>query len=101
MFLNDRIIIRFKRFGLLALALFSLNVVNLKSETLRIAVASNFLETAQQLSKQFETNTEHSIQLSGGSSGKLYLQISNGAPFDLFLSADSHKPSELVKNNFA
>ncbi len=73
----------------------------LQAETIRVAVASNFLKTAQSLSRQFEAQTEHSIQLSSGSSGKLYLQISKGAPFDLFLSADSQKPEELVKGGFA
>ena len=85
----------------LALSLTLVTTNSVKAKTLRIAVASNFLETAQLLSKQFEANTEHSIQLSSGSSGKLYLQITNGAPFDLFLSADSHKPYELVTNGFA
>ncbi len=83
----------------LSLTLSTINSVNAK--ILRLAVASNFLETAQQLSKVFEETSEHSIQISSGSSGKLYLQISNGAPFDLFLSADSHKPNELIKNGFA
>ncbi len=73
----------------------------LQAETIRVAVASNFLKTAQLLSRQFEAQTEHSVQLSSGSSGKLYLQISKGAPFDLFLSADSQKPDELIKGGFA
>ena len=76
-------------------------VLNLKAEIIRVAVASNFLKTAQSLSREFEAQSEHSIQLSSGSSGKLYLQISKGAPFDLFLSADTQKPEELVKGGFA
>ena len=101
MSLNLYFISGYKNSSLLILFLLSISTFNLKSETLRIAVASNFLETMQRLSQQFEAKTGHSIQLSSGSSGKLYLQISNGAPFDLFLSADSHKPSELVSNNLA
>ena len=86
-------------FLVLSLTLATTNNVNAK--TLRVAVASNFAETAQQLSIIFTEQTGQSIQISSGSSGKLFLQISNGAPFDLFLSADSHKPSELVKNGLA
>ncbi|PCI72660.1 MAG: molybdate ABC transporter substrate-binding protein [Gammaproteobacteria bacterium] len=86
-------------FILLSLTIALTNNVNAK--TIRIAVASNFVETARQLSRSFEETSEHSIQISSGSSGKLYLQIVNGAPFDLFLSADSDKPNELVKNGFA
>jgi len=77
----------------------SSNIV--RAETLRIAVASNFLKTAQNLAHQFESQTQHKVQISSGSSGKLYLQISKGAPFDLFLSADTQKPHELVENGLA
>lgn len=69
--------------------------------TLRVAVASNFLETAQEVAHQFEQQSQHLIQLSSGSSGKLFVQISNGAPFDVFMSADTLKPSQLVKNKLA
>ena len=71
------------------------------AKSLRVAVASNFLETAQKLASEFESTTQHKIQLTSGSSGKFYLQITHGAPFDLFLSADSQKPNELVKNGLA
>ena len=81
--------------------LFGLPIKFLKAETLRVAVASNFLKTAQGLALKFESQTQHKIQLSSASSGKLYLQISKGAPFDLFLSADTHKPQELIKNQLA
>lgn len=74
---------------------------NLHAESIRVAVASNFLKTAQSLSRQFESQTGHSINLSSGSSGKLYLQITKGAPYDLFLSADTQKPQELVKGGLA
>lgn len=76
-------------------------VVPIHAETLRIAVASNFLRTAQELAHQFEQQSGHLVLVSSGSSGKLFFQISNGAPFDLFMSADSVKPSKLVKNDLA
>ena len=57
-----------------------------------MAVATNFLNPMKDLSGQFEVQTGHRILLSAGSSGKLYAQIQHGAPFDLFLSADSLRP---------
>lgn len=77
----------------------SINFVN--AETIRVAVASNFLKTAQELVNLFEQQSEHKIELSSGSSGKLYLQITKGAPYDLFLSADTEKPNKLVEKGFA
>jgi molybdate transport system substrate-binding protein len=62
-----------------------------------IAVASNFIKPMQQLKAQFEKNTPHTIGVSYSSSGKLFAQIINGAPFDVFLSADQIKPVELIK----
>jgi len=77
----------------------SINTAN--AETIRVAVASNFLKTAQKLVNLFEQQSVHRVELSSGSSGKLYLQITKGAPYDLFLSADSDKPIKLVENGFA
>lgn len=53
-----------------------------------VAVAANFTDTAQELAAAFEKTTGHHCVLSFGSSGKLYAQIANGAPFQVFLSAD-------------
>jgi molybdate transport system substrate-binding protein len=63
---------------------------------IRLAVASNFVPTASELARAFER--EHptiKVELSSGSSGKLYAQIVNGAPFDIFLSADLVRPQHL------
>ena len=67
------------------------------TEPLTIAVAANFQETAQQLARAFEQETGIRVRLSAASSGKLYTQIVNGAPFDVFLSADSERPAALEK----
>ncbi len=60
-----------------------------------VAVASNFLVTAEKIAAGFETETGHDVVLSNGSTGLLFAQISNGAPFDVFLSADEDAPSKL------
>ena len=66
------------------------------SGTATIALASNFLPTAQRLKAGFEESTDHRLVLVAGSSGQLYAQIINGAPFDVFLSADAERPAALA-----
>jgi molybdate transport system substrate-binding protein len=61
----------------------------------RIAVASNFTAAAQALGVTFSQNTNHTVQISSGSTGKLYIQIRHGAPFDLLLAADMERPQRL------
>ena len=67
------------------------------ADTLRIAVASNFAHTLQMLLPEFEKETGHKVEVSSASSGKLYAQILHGAPFDVFLSADTDKPQRLAQ----
>lgn len=62
---------------------------------LKIAVAANFRPSLDILAKTFETKTGHRLLISSASTGVLYNQITNGAPFDLFLSADSLRPKML------
>jgi len=66
------------------------------AEIVRVAVASNFQITAELIAKEFEKVTGHSVLLSNGSTGKLYAQILNGAPFDVYLSADQERPALLL-----
>ncbi len=63
-----------------------------RAEEAIVAVASNFAEPLQKLKLAFENTSPHRISISIGSSGKLYAQIINGAPFDIFLSADQARP---------
>lgn len=53
-----------------------------------VAVASNFLTTVQEIADTFTAETGHQIHIVNGSTGTLYAQISIGAPYDVFLSAD-------------
>ena len=71
------------------------------SDTARVAVASNFASAARQLAKTFDTTTGHHVAIVTGSTGKLYAQIRNGAPFDAFLSADRLRPELLEKQGAA
>ncbi len=60
-----------------------------------VAVASNFLSTMKQLVDTYENDTGRVVRLSGGSTGKHYAQIVQGAPFDLFFAADEVRPALL------
>jgi len=64
-------------------------------ESIRIAVAANFLATLKALSKDFTADTGIKVSISNGASGMLYAQIKKGAPYDLFFSADAKRPQRL------
>ena len=68
---------------------------------LRIAVAANFAVPAQALAAAFEAETGTQVSVSTGSSGALFAQITQGAPFALFLSADAARPKALEEAGLA
>lgn len=69
------------------------------ADTLRVAVAANFKPTLEQLIPEFEAGSNIDVEISSGSTGALYAQIVNGAPFDVFLAADAARPLRLEKEN--
>ncbi len=77
---------------LLAVLLLILPGLGMAAEQLTIAVASNFQSTARQLATEFTEQSGVAVRISAGSTGKLYGQIVNGAPFDVFLAADTARP---------
>ncbi|MVF12479.1 molybdate ABC transporter substrate-binding protein [Ketobacter sp. MCCC 1A13808] len=77
------------------------NQNNRPTDTILIAVASNFANVMPDIVSRFETQYGHTVRLSFGSSGKLFAQIRNGAPFQAFFSADQDKPEALVKAHLA
>lgn len=64
-------------------------------EPIRVAVAANFAQTLRDLAEQYEAETGQTITISVGSTGSLYSQIEQGAPFDLFFAADNRRPEML------
>lgn len=68
---------------------------------IHVACASNFTATLEKLADAFERDQPHRLRLSSGSTGKLYAQIRNGAPFDIFLSADRERPALLHEEGLA
>ena len=58
----------------------------------QVAVAANFTEPAREIAAAFTAKTGHHAVLSFGSSGQFYTQITHGAPYEVFLSADADRP---------
>ena len=66
-----------------------------------VAVAANFNDAAKEIAALFKTKTGHDAVLSFGSSGLFYTEIKQGAPFQVFLSADAERPQKLADEGFA
>ena len=71
------------------------------AEDVSVAVASNFTAPMKEIAVAFEQHSDHRAALAFGSSGKFYAQIHNGAPFQVFLSADQDKPIALEQDGQA
>ncbi|MPZ38677.1 MAG: molybdate ABC transporter substrate-binding protein [Rhizobiales bacterium] len=70
-----------------------------RAEQTLVAVAANFAEVIDELKPAFEKTTGHKLQVTTGSTGKLYAQIKAGAPFQILLSADAATPERLEREN--
>lgn len=66
-----------------------------------IAVAANFSSTANKLARTFNADSGETIVIASGSTGQLYAQIKQGAPFDVLLAADRSRPDLLHKDGTA
>jgi molybdate transport system substrate-binding protein len=64
-------------------------------ERISVAVASNYILVFKDLAAAFEKKTSIKVESTYASSGTLYSQIINGAPYDIFLSADEERPRKL------
>lgn len=71
------------------------------AEQVMIAVAGNFFKPLKVIAAEFERQSGHKALLSVGSTGKLYAQIVNGAPFEIFIAADQTRPKKLVEQHLA
>lgn len=67
----------------------------------QVAVAANFAEPMKAIAAVLEKTTGHTLKISTGASGAFYTQIRQGAPFDVFLSADNERPELLEKDGLA
>jgi molybdate transport system substrate-binding protein len=71
------------------------------AQQITVAAAADLHYALTELSQRFEQKTGDKVTLSFGASGNLYSQILNGAPFDLFFSADEEYPRKLVTAGIA
>ena len=65
-----------------------------------VAVAANFTKPAEEIGAAFTAKTGDTVAFSFGATGGLYTQISQGAPFQVFLSADNKRPAQSVTDGF-
>ncbi|MGB4074097.1 molybdate ABC transporter substrate-binding protein [Pseudomonas sp.] len=63
----------------------------------QVGVAANFTAPIQAIAGEFEKDTGHTLVAAYGATGQLYAQIQNGAPFEVFFSADESTPAKLEK----
>ncbi|MCX8508145.1 MAG: molybdate ABC transporter substrate-binding protein [Rhodobacteraceae bacterium] len=71
------------------------------AEGARVAVASNFAPIAEKLAASYAGVSGGEVTIIGGATGKLFAQITAGAPFDAFLSADQKTVAKLAENGLA
>jgi molybdate transport system substrate-binding protein len=83
------------RLGLLCLII-SVAVSGMAAEPIKVAAAADLNYALTDLAAHFEKATGTKVLLSFGASGNLYSQLQNGAPFDLFFSADEDYPKKLA-----
>lgn len=91
---------KLKKFSIINLVLMS-SIQYIHATELNIAVASNFATTAKQLAQTYHQTTGNTVLISSASTGVLYNQIKNGAPFAVLLSADSTTTAKLIADNLA
>jgi molybdate transport system substrate-binding protein len=97
--------VKFKVINFL-LIFIGLSFTQIGADEIKVAVASNFYPTMKEIALQYElkqsqSSENHKIILISGSSGKHYAQIMNGAPFDIFFSADKVRPILLEKKGIS
>ncbi|WP_300631818.1 molybdate ABC transporter substrate-binding protein [Pseudomonas sp.] len=74
-------------------AVFALGSVH--ADEVQVAVAANFTAPIQAIAADFEKDTGHTLVAAYGATGQFYTQIRNGAPFQVFLSADDSTVQKL------
>lgn len=87
--------------GLLIAALVFAIAGDAPARETRVAVAANFTAAAQEIGRVFHEQTGHSAAFSFGPTGVLYAQITQGAPFEVFLAADGARPARAIDEGFA
>ena len=85
----------------LALLLALISAPPARAGSTHVAVAANFTDTATTIAAAFKAATGHEAVLSFGASGALFMQITQGAPYEILLSADQDWPRQAVEAGLA
>jgi len=85
----------------LVAALLALGATQAAAEQVHVAVTANFTGAAEEIGRAFAEATGHTAVYSFGATGQLYAQISQGAPFAVFLAADQERPRKAVDEGLA
>lgn len=85
----------------MSVSLFSGVAAARDGKEVKVAVAANFTEPAKEIAAAFEKSTGNKVVLSFGATGQLYAQITQGAPFEIFIAADKATPAKAVKEGHA
>ncbi len=86
---------------LLAVLAASMVSMGASASEVRVAVAANFAGALAEIADRYSAETGNDVRVSIGSTGLLYTQITQGAPFDVFLAADQERPARLVQDGLA
>ena len=86
----------FKLKTILAVLALALSIAGAaRAQDIRVAAAADLKFAMQDVAVQFEKKTGTKVDVTYGSSGNFFSQLQNGAPFDLFFSADIDYPRKL------
>ncbi|WP_062012330.1 molybdate ABC transporter substrate-binding protein [Aureimonas sp. AU4] len=83
----------------LGLSMLALPAVARAAST-KVVVAANFTDAAKEIASAFQSDTRHEAVLSFGATGAIYTQITQGAPFEVFLAADDQRPKKAVDEGY-
>jgi len=72
-----------------------------QADEVRVAVAANFTQAAKEIGALYETASGNKVLISFGSTGQLFTQIGQGAPFEVFLAADQARPKRAGEEGLA
>jgi molybdate transport system substrate-binding protein len=85
---------------LLGVGLVALGTAQAFAGEVSVAVAANFTKPAEEIGAAFTAKTGDTVAFSFGATGALYTQITQAAPFEVFLSADNKRPEQAVTDGF-
>jgi molybdate transport system substrate-binding protein len=93
--------VQFASLAVLATAIFATPAAARDAQEVKVAVAANFTAPSKEIAAAFEKAKGHKVVLSFGSTGQLYTQITQGAPFNVFLAADQKRPKKAIEEGHA